>query len=230
MKMPTHPIYKGCIGYYPLNHVAGKIAFDISKVQCIDGVIAGATFRKSSKGESLYFDGSNSCTVTMTKSTAFNLTTSQITVSAWVRFDALGQERYIAADLNSGATNSMFMLEKLTSNLFRFAWFNGSTVLADGINAAVAGKWYHVVGVRAGSTGAWSAKLYVNGLLEKTTSSATNPSSQASAGTPSIGTPGDYTGGTTFHMNGDIKDVVFWRRALTDTEVRLLYALQKKNY
>jgi hypothetical protein len=159
-----------------------------------------------------------------------NLTASPMTISAWVKFDALGTERYIASDLNAAATNSMFQIEKLTSNLFRFAWFNSpSTVLADGVNAAVAGRWYHVVGTRSGSTGSWSAKLFVNGVLEKTTASAVNPSSQILAGTPTIGTTGDYIGGTTFHMNGDIKDVMIWNRALTETEIRQLYVKQYNN-
>lgn len=217
---------KGLIAYYPLSDNAGGKARDVTNVQQYAGVIAGAVYRKNTKGTCLFFDGTNSCTVIMSKTSSMNLTASPMTISAWVKFDALGTERYIASDLNATATGSMFQIEKLTSNLFRFAWFNGTTVLADGINSAVVGKWYHIVGVRSGNTGSWSAKLYVNGLLEKTTATSTNPALQSFAGTPTIGTTGDYTGGTTFHMNGDIKDVMIWNRALSETEVRQLYVKQ----
>lgn len=224
-RMPTGVLSKGLLDMYSLTEGAGLIAFNQTKVN-IDGPIQGAVYQKRERGNCLYFDGTNASLITLSKKT--DLVSSPITVSCWVRFDALGTERYIFSDLNAAATYSQFAVQKLTSNVFRFAWFNSpSTVLADGTTAAVAGIWYHVVGTRSGVTGAWSAKLYKDGVLERTTSSAVNPATQANAGTPSIGTPGSYTGGTTFHMNGCIQLVKVWRRALTETEVRNLYLFEK---
>lgn len=81
-------------------------------------------------------------------------------------------------------------------------------------NAALVGKWYHVVGSYDGTT----EKIYVNGVL-----SNSSVFSIAAENVTSLTTIGaiDTLGNSTF--DGKIVHVAEWNRALTPEEINLLY-------
>lgn len=164
---------------------------------------------------SLSFDGTDDY-VDAGSPSSLNLSSSPVTYSAWVKTNAVNSvHHYIAGDYNSnGVMNSGAILLRST-NVFNLVW--GDVSIVSGTTTPNTGQWYHVVGVREGSSGNWTGRIYVNGVQEASASTATNPHAQQSF---SIGRPGAYNG---FYWNGLIDDACIYNRALSASDVRELY-------
>lgn len=145
-------------------------------------------------------------------------TSQSYSVSAWVKLNSLtGSQTLVSVD---GTNVSPFILQKSSAGVFRFVVINAdSTTAADAIvtgPTAVAGTWYHLVGVYDKTAG--TAQLYVNGVSQGTASGAVG---WAALGSTNIGRT-KYAGANADYVNGTIDDVHFYDRAITQTEVTAL--------
>jgi hypothetical protein len=147
-------------------------------------------------------------------------TSRNFTVSAWVKLDR--NDSYKTAVSADGGRNSSFALQYV-ADVQRWA-FTLPRVDADGWTATriissstpVLGVWTHLTGVY--DSGAGTAKLYVNGVLEgqaggATAFTATGPFAIGRAKTTGI--PCDQ-------WPGSLYDVRVWDRALSDIEAAAL--------
>ena len=226
----SHPLSKGLVYNGLLNEGGGRLAFDSTNNCNIPGALngTGCVFKNSVRGNVIDNDGTGSTGVAIGNFSALNLSTSPMTVSAWVKHDVLNTYHYLVSDYNSGATAAIFSLLKTditaaNPNKFTFFWANTglqypNPFTAAGTTTAVVGTWYHVVGVREGATGAWTAKIYVNGRLENSTAASGNP---ATGGVPSIARIGSSV--LALNLDGQIQNVQIWDRALSATEIAQLY-------
>jgi Concanavalin A-like lectin/glucanases superfamily len=97
-------------------------------------------------------------------------------------------------------------------------WNNGVGQSVISNNSLSAGRWYHVVATRSGSTGNWTDTLYINGSLDATAASADDPRNPA--------TPLTFIGWSNFSnqlFNGIIDDVHVYNRALSAAEIKQIY-------
>ena len=86
-------------------------------------------------------------------------------------------------------------------------------------NGMTAGRWYHVVATYSGDT-AGAMNLYINGVVDNATTTATVSSPHAIATTAcNIGA----SNATSYNFKGNISDTAIWSRALSAEEVVALY-------
>jgi len=149
-------------------------------------------------------------------------TTGTFTVASWVRLDALtGSRTFVNQD---GANVSGFWLQFSQSlgNKFTFAMqasdaTTGAMFRATSTTTPVAGQWYHVVAVRDKAAG--TMKMFVNGLLEATTSYT---GGWAANGPLNVGR--GKSGPANEWFQGALDDLQIVPNALNPTEVSALYA------
>jgi alpha-L-arabinofuranosidase len=143
-------------------------------------------------------------------------TSKSFTVSAWVKFSAVGGFQTITGidgtNLGgfflqlSGTTGKFAMTRRASDDV------SAAEVRADSNVTPVAGAWYHVVGVDNVSTSA--LQIYVDG--QQGSDGAFSTPWQATGAT-SIGR-GDYNGPTDF-VHGSVDDVQYFQTALTADQV-----------
>lgn len=147
-----------------------------------------------------------------------------MTIMCWVKLNSNGDYHYIASDLDVGATTCSFSLYRQNANKFGF-WHGNATALLVSTITTVVGQWYHVAGVRSGTTGAWTLRLYIDGVLNATGSYSANPTAPASL---QIGKPGAYPSG--FTTKGCIGDLKLYERALTPNEIMDIMIVERSTY
>lgn len=143
--------------------------------------------------------------------------TGEVTLSAWVNADTVAAGTLSIISHDDQGTHEDYMLE-INRTAKRVSTLWGGSVILTSNTDLVAGQWYHLVVVRSGSAGAWTATIYVDGVADGTTSTATNPNGSVLS-TTMIGKLGN-TG--VFHFSGSIRDPRIFDRALTAAEVAFL--------
>jgi len=148
---------------------------------------------------------------------AFNFGSGDFTYACWIKttnFAAI--QRVIAKDANGTPYRALSLL---TSKVAQFACRDSSNnnLSASGTTIVADGNWHHLVGVRNGS----SALIYVDGVQDGTGTNAstgdTNISTSTRIAARNAASPPYYV--------GLIDDARIYNRALTATEVALLYNL-----
>lgn len=197
-----------------------------------NGIMSSTVARQiTDKGVAPIFNGATTNNIRITREPSFDLETKSVTVSAWVKFASVGAYRYIVSDYNAGVTESQYSLMLTNTSKFSFFWARTGTqgpnpFTAASTTTAVANVWYHVCGVRSGTTGSWNSLIYVNGVRENSTATTVNPARLVGISSGiTIGAAGAYASGLT--MNGNIMNVMIYDRNLTDTEIRNIYTSQK---
>jgi hypothetical protein len=183
--------------YYPFKNG------DLSDI--IGGNIAtnnGATYTKSLSKDSYYFNGSTSYI-----SAPFNGTvTTELSMFAWVYLNSYTSDRscilinYAYLTVSANSKVSIYNYSKTPSG------YHDSNASLD-LN-----KWYHI-GVTWNTT---EAKIYINGVLDKTISCTGNPGINSPL---SIGN--EY--GNSRQLNGYISDIRIYNHVLSTTEITQLY-------
>ena len=151
-----------------------------------------------------------------TSSLNYPMTTS-VTLSVFVKFDAVGQ--WVPLFTKNRSTNTYLGLWLTDTSVASF-YAHGSGLL--GSTTLTADTWYHIVGVQEANT---SRKIYVNGILDGTKTS--------SFGTDQSGSQEWYIGkatGTSQYMDGKMSHVCLYDRALTAAEVLQIYNTLKRRY
>lgn len=206
----------GLVGYWPLDDTSS--APDVSGTGN-DAVITGDPAEATGLfGTGAYdLDGENDY-LTVPDDSSLEMDTDRVTVSAWVNIDQA------QVDKGSG-WKAIFQKSDRSYNLqFDNAIQPEFTIYDDnwhdaGYGDVVANQWFHYVGVYDGD----EVKLYVDGSRESTNDNAGYIAD--SNGHPAgIGENLDQTGR---HLDGQIDEVRVYDRALSDSEVRSLYAAHK---
>ncbi len=108
--------------------------------------------------------------------------------------------RYMGGDCNVLGDTFQYILSLNNSAAkVTFQWSGAYTLT--GVATLNANTWYHVLATRTGVAGAWTARIYINGLLDKQGTTATNP---PAAQLVSLGRPGGYNG---LYWNGALANV-----------------------
>ncbi len=155
------------------------------------------------------FDGTNDY-IDCGTMTGLNLT-SAVTISLWVKFDALPSavSHYMQLAAKPGAGQDLD-LQVETDNKIKFFIASGLNVVSTTVIQT--GKWYHVAATYAGGS---SIKLYVNGILESSTnigSSRTENSNHFAVGT-NVYWPNRF-------LQGTVNEVRLYTRALPIAEIQ----------
>lgn len=141
-----------------------------------------------------------------------------LTVSAWVKPSTWQQDYARIIHKYNGATYINYMLAYDVTATKRMRFIidvdSGSRkILVSSTAIADTNKWYHLVGVRSGST----MSLYIDGVLEASDGAVTGNNRLAPASDLYIG------GGAGNSFNGDIDDVRLYSRAFSAADVAALY-------
>lgn len=149
---------------------------------------------------------------------------TQFAIQAWVNVTTtfgVFSNGIIAAKWGGSAATDEFLLRK-DGTRFKFSYHtNGNdTWGSTGYNEMVAanthphGEWYHVVVTRNGSI----LRMYINGELEAEHDAGTDPLEDLAQGLTFGADPTALT-----FLDGDLDEIVFWKRSLTERQVRWLY-------
>jgi hypothetical protein len=142
---------------------------------------------------------------------------SALTISYWLKRNA--NTTYSAPILISKGnadTIRIFNNNMMLRNAGNTWYGSGTTV--GGTTYLEIGTWYHVAFTFNGT----NRMVYTNGVLEGTSSPATSGAVYSSVNNISIGYP-DYPPGTDY-LNGSVSSLKIYNRALSDSEIKLLYA------
>jgi len=136
--------------------------------------------------------------------------TSEITVSAWVKYDSFSTTPHVVGKLSTGPTNG-YMLWTTTGGVatFSIAATTESTATSSALNT---GTWYHLAGTYDGA----NVKLYVDGSLVDTTARA------GAIGVASNNCRVGEATHTSVPLDGSVRHPQIFNRALTAAEVAFL--------
>jgi len=148
---------------------------------------------------------------------------SQISLSAWVNIpsdytggNAVGRvirSRFFGYTLTFLETSQSMVFELFTSS-------SSSTLVSTADVAVNDDNWHHFVGTFDGQT----ARLFMDGTQVDAQETAGSSIYYASDGLVVFAKDGNNQHPSTAHYQGDIDDVGFWNRALTESEITLLYS------
>lgn len=100
-------------------------------------------------------------------------------------------------------------------------YFLNGSYITTGSTTLTANKIYHLAVTRTGSAGNWVIKIYINGVVDASNTTTTNPAAQS--GNPTaigmFGASSDFGLG----FRGDIYAAYAWHRGLSATEIKSLF-------
>ncbi len=169
------------------------------------------------------FDGSAG--IVVTDNSSFNFGSGDFTVSVWVQTSSsLRMMLWQESGKNGSRDNQTWL--RLNSSTTQYTAFNtedengGSFIgVAEAGNLAN-GKWNHLVAIRSGL----QTKIYLNGSLLAERTSTTGIKNVSNAGNFKIGMQ-EGTGDFNNYFIGQLDDLIIYKRALTEAEVKMLYKL-----
>lgn len=176
------PYYSAVSLLLPMNGANGSTTFTDSSSNALavtaSGSAAISTTQSKFGGASGSFTGSNSY-LQLGNATAFNLSSSDFTVEAWIYPTTTSGDRVIVAK-NEGSytTGYEWWLGVMNNNTLQFTYVNASATFysAQSTTTIAANTWTHVAAVRSGST----VTIYINGVSSGTATSQTIRSTTSS--------------------------------------------------
>lgn len=148
-------------------------------------------------GNSLHFDGTNDYITTSLPAVFSNLVTNDFTVETWIKPQGSAFSRVLF--VQSGTTN--FFSLTLSASRQVYFYLNNSVGLVTGTSLTL-GQWAHVACTWKASTS--EAKIYINGILQSTTSGGSS-----STGTSNLMAIGSRTDGSQY-FNGELDELRIW--------------------
>ena len=208
-------ISNGLVGWWKLDESSSNAADSSGNAITLTNNSAtpftGAKFANGAEldGSTDFFDAADSATLSQTGS---------ITLSAWIIPDVITGSHAIVGKFD-GSSES-YLLSQETDEIRMYIDSSSNYQTTDAANLA-ANTTYHVAGVY--DSNSRTVKLYVNGLLQGSTTTGTIPSSIGDdTGEFSLGA--EDTGGTAAnYFDGHIDDARLYNRALPPAEVSQLY-------
>ena len=149
----------------------------------------------------------------------FSLNSGNFSIEAWIKSNQTNNntQTILSKHLSPTATNGYDL--KLVNNIISFNWNNNSITTTHSIDTD---RWYHVAVTFDGS----NYNLYVDGILEKTTSGV-NPTTNSVdfiIGAMSQNTDVPYN-----YFNGWIDELRIWNIALTNDQIRRMMNQEIEN-
>lgn len=203
----------GLVGYWSFNgpDISGTTAYDRSGQGNNGTLTNGPTQAIGKVGQALNFDGVDDYVVVGSLSNPPSI--NAITMSSWIYWKS-STESYNTILENYGGSSGYGIL--LRSDQKIASYFNNSGGYIDGGGSSVPfNTWTHIVSTYDGA----NVKIYINGVLDQT-----------------LGWVGSFSNNTNLrighdqfgagrYFNGAIDDVRIYNRALSASEVKLLYNL-----
>jgi hypothetical protein len=172
-------------------------AVDVAKEGQADAIGDGSA---SFNGSTDYID--------LGDSTDFDITNS-ITLSAWIKVDAINQHALLAG--RDDGTNRNYYLELYTDEKIYWTCNGLSDTQVVSSTTISANEWYHIAGTYDGS----NLKLYINGILED------SDASTGSIDNDDVSfTIGAREAGVDRRLDGNISQVGIWQGALTQSQIQ----------
>lgn len=219
-------IADGLIGLWSFNGPDYDIASTTAEVldrsgNNNNGNASGTRVSVGKSGQGLAFNGSNS-SVVVNQSSSLNTIQSAMTFSTWVKFNQVnrttdGYDWQALITKNSWGNWFSLMMSTEGGNFLRL-YHPGLTPSQsdyDWTGIVEADKWYLVTVSYDGT----SIKHYIDGVLKVTTAVTGTPTTNSSNVFLGFSNTGPYP------LDGSMDEVRLYNRALSDTEVKLLYNL-----
>jgi hypothetical protein len=179
---------------------------------------------KSISGASYFeFDGTNDY-VTIPDSDDFDIG-PQNTMECWVKINTIGTDKLFFGKLNTWWFAMGYSAIGVSANRLGISFNDGSAWngIQNTYNISI-GTWYHLVATWDGT----NIRLYVNGVLESTSSDLSSKTWNTSSSTLDIG---GYSGNSSTSTNCDISNTrIYHDKALTSAEVKQNYRNTKSRY
>jgi hypothetical protein len=210
----------GLVAYYKLDGNAldetGKNngtfvkANGIQNITSIEGKLGGAyEFNRSVSGSFINLPN-------------FNITTTEMTISAWIRTNSIvnQEQRFLDTYGTSGDRGYLFYIN--SGGTLRIIFFNASN---DAVTLATTiypnqSEWYHVVGTHK----AGESIIYINNIVRDSETSLTGQM-KSTINSPRIGATV-----STVAPNGTIDEVMIFNRSLSANEINTLYNQSQPRY
>lgn len=215
----TNSLDSGLIAHYPFDGNANDLSGN--KFNLIVQGATPANDRSGSANKAYHFDDSSSVMKVPHFTGADSLAT--YSVSAWIKTAKEGYIYALSVEPFSPQFESMYVYKDSVTGAFTISCFitkvyssGGSTTMVfQNTIPDISNVWTHLVLVQDGN----GIYLYVNGV--KASNSSQSPLVAYFAGGGLIGALYDYQ--TIGHFDGDLDDLRFYKRALSEAEIKKLY-------
>ncbi|HLF51898.1 LamG-like jellyroll fold domain-containing protein [Flavobacterium sp.] len=141
----------------------------------------------------------------------FNLNSGNFSIEAWVKSNATNADTQVILSKHLSPSSTDGYDLRLVNNLISFNWNNNSIIATHAIDT---NRWYHIAVTFDGT----NYKLYIDGILDNTTASVVNPTSNTvdfilGAMSQNTDTPYNY-------YNGYADELRMWNVSLTANQIR----------
>jgi hypothetical protein len=202
-------------GNYGSYNGSGTTWYDISGSVNDTSLLNGPTY-STDGGGSILFDGTND----VGQVTIGNIPTGDAarTISVWVKYIAYGSDFYSICGYGAEQASRTFDLgiAHASQKVFLDVYGAGGIQTTSTVSPNV---WFNVTGVYTGT----QLRLYLNGSLENSNTFTINTAS-------SVFRIADMTWSSPGLLNGNIGNVIFYNRALSDSEVLQNFNAQRGRY
>ena len=221
LSITIHSYGQSLSAYYPFNGNANDESGNSN-----NGTVYDATLAVDNRGISnraYYFDGVNDY-ISVPHNSLFDFGTGDFTVSAQVKTNVIPSGSWSAIigkhNAATGHDNEFFlMIEGSTGKpIFGLSTYTGVFERANGTVSICDNKYHLITGVKINN----QIRLYIDGILVSTASSYINPDN-----TNSINIGRSYYNAGYGYFDGNIDYIRVFKRALSDSEVQLLYSETK---
>lgn len=207
----------GLVGYWSFDEATGTKVTDFSGHNINGSLCSGSCQWVSGKfGSAMYFPNTGPNSIAIGSTTDFQFGTNSFSVSFWAKIDPSSTNALPVSNASSGYSTIGFRF--FINDSMYFYVGDGVNYVEDGVNiVAYKGQWTHFVGT-------WDVtdkkgRLYINGVLSKTTNANLNVGAVNSIRNLRFGGTSDYG----YVYKGSLDDVRIYNRALSATEVIKLY-------
>lgn len=227
-RLHGHSLDRGLLLALPLVEGAGVAVYDRSPNRhAVAWGSSGVVWQRGDYGAQLDFDATSGAVLNLGKP-GLSEGLPEFTTSGWVRVDSAANNQYIAAEYGNNNVSQSFLLRGNASNTrWNFVLRDDtltqrSALAANGSMSA--GVWTHVVGRADIPNG--DVAIYVNGVREGEVLWGGSSTISAGGGLRFDSVIGAYSQASSGNnaLDGQLADVRYWSRALTDSEIRSLYA------
>lgn len=219
---PSHHLSQGLVGMWLMNEGGGLSATDLSVSHNTGTLTGGPTWGPGRVGVVLKFDGVNDYVVANNNT---SITSTKISITLWVKFNALGVLNSRMVDLRDGSNGVQILFEggsgKFGTKHSQFEAGSNATVW----NTPVIGTLYNVVAVW--DSVANTTNFYINGVAQ-TGAANFNVGNGNQANKIYLGTRGDQF--ATTWLDGFLDNIRVYNRALSANEVQQLFVNPYVNF
>ncbi|MDP3772440.1 MAG: LamG domain-containing protein [bacterium] len=215
------PVYvgltNGLVGSWSFDgpDMAGNAAYDRSGNNNTGTLTNGPVRGIGKIGQALSFDGVDD-RVNIGSSASLNIL-GDFSFSGWFKANGNYTTAQAFVANSNGQSGNYAVTFALTDNKFEFwNWAGGSNITST--RSISDDNWHHYAATRTGTTGNWTLNLYIDGILDKTETSTTNPAGDSFI--TAIGRFGEFDG---YYLNGNLDDVRIYNRVLSPQEIKRLY-------